>query len=57
MRRVTYDLAFVRAEPCVCAAGSKMLRSSLNQDWKQDSEDAIVLDAGFLYHWPKYIYW
>ena len=40
-----------------CAAGSKMLRFIAQQEWKQASEDAIVLDAGFLYHWPKYIFW
>lgn len=42
---------------CTFAAGSMIIRRLAQQEWKQAPEDAIVLDAGFLYHWPKYIYW
>ena len=41
----------------MAAGSSKIIRRLAQTEWKQAPEDAIVLDAGFLYHWPKYLYW
>jgi hypothetical protein len=47
----------VQRVPSICVAGFAGTNSDLKKSGAARPDDSIILDAGLLYHWPKFILW